>query len=70
MSHSQFHGIYCLYLDMHGLILPPRLPKRRAVNRVLSSSPDEDGPRLPTWQAAQEEEARAKSSFIDEDMGV
>ena len=49
---------------------PPRLPKRRAVNRVLSSSPDEDGPRLPTWQAAQEEEARAKSSFIDEDMGV
>jgi hypothetical protein len=20
MSHSQFHGITCLYLDMHGLI--------------------------------------------------
>ena len=48
----------------------PRLPKRRPVSRVLSSSPDEDGPGLPTWQAAQEEEARAKSGFIDEDMGV
>jgi len=52
--------------DLH----PPRLPKRRQVSRVLSSSPDEDGPELPSWQAAQEEEARAKISLLDEDMGV
>lgn len=31
---------------------PPRLPKRRAdmgMKRVLSNSPEEDGPRLPSW---------------------
>jgi hypothetical protein len=36
----------------------------------LSSSPEEDGPRLPSWVAAQVEEARAKSSFVDEDAGL
>jgi hypothetical protein len=51
---------------------PPRLPKRRPPHRVLSqaSSPEEDGPKLPSWMAAQEEEARAKSTFVDEDAGV
>jgi hypothetical protein len=49
---------------------PPQLPKRRPPHRVLSSSPEEDGPGLPSWMAAQEEEARAKSTFVDEDMGV
>lgn len=49
---------------------PPRLPKRRLPHRVLSSSPVEDGPELPSWMAAQEEEARARSNFVDEDMGV
>lgn len=27
----------------------PKLPKRRGMNRVLSSSPDEDGHKLPSW---------------------
>jgi hypothetical protein len=49
---------------------PPALPKRRPAHRVLSSSPEEDGPRLPSWVSAQEEEARAKSSFVDEDAGL
>lgn len=49
---------------------PPRLPKRRLPHRVLSSSPVEDGPELPSWIAAQEEEARAKSTFVDEDTGL
>jgi hypothetical protein len=49
---------------------PPALPKRRPAHRVLSSSPEEDGPSLPSWVAAQEEEARAKSSFVDEDAGL
>ncbi|KAJ5040431.1 uncharacterized protein L3040_006087 [Drepanopeziza brunnea f. sp. 'multigermtubi'] len=48
---------------------PPRLP-RRPPHRVLSSSPEEDGHKLPSWMAAQEEEARAKSSFVDEDAGL
>jgi hypothetical protein len=48
----------------------PRLPKRRPLHRVLSSSPEEDGPGLPSWIAAQEEEARAKSTFVDEDAGL
>ncbi|KAH8586241.1 hypothetical protein B0O99DRAFT_529072 [Bisporella sp. PMI_857] len=42
--------------------------KRRS--NFLSSSPEEDGRTLPTWLAAQEEEARSKSTFVDEDMGV
>jgi hypothetical protein len=49
---------------------PPRLPKRRPPHRVLSGSPEEDGPKLPSWMAAQEEEARARSSFVDEDSGL
>jgi hypothetical protein len=49
---------------------PPRLPKRRPPHRVLSSSPEEDGHKLPSWVAAQEEEARAKSTFVDEDAGL
>ncbi|KAK0112202.1 hypothetical protein ONS96_001453 [Cadophora gregata f. sp. sojae] len=49
---------------------PPKLPKRRPIHRVLSSSPEEDGHKLPSWLAAQEEEARAKSSFVDEDAGL
>ncbi|TAQ85613.1 hypothetical protein B7494_g6069 [Chlorociboria aeruginascens] len=47
----------------------PRLPSRRP-HRALSGSPEEDGHKLPSWLAAQEEEARAKSSFVDEDSGV
>ncbi|PVH69862.1 hypothetical protein DL98DRAFT_154471 [Cadophora sp. DSE1049] len=49
---------------------PPQLPKRRPPHRVLSSSPEEDGHKLPSWMAAQEEEARAKSTFVDEDAGL
>ncbi|TVY75614.1 putative PH domain-containing protein [Lachnellula suecica] len=49
---------------------PPRLPRRRQPNRVLSGSPEEDGHQLPSWMAAQEEEARAKSSFVDDDAGL
>ncbi|KAH8686049.1 hypothetical protein BGZ60DRAFT_396766 [Tricladium varicosporioides] len=49
---------------------PPPLPKRKLPRRVLSSSPEEDGHKLPSWMAAQEEEARAKSTFVDEDSGV
>lgn len=48
----------------------PRLPKRRTPYRVLSSSPVEDGPKLPAWMAAQEEEARVRSTLVDEDMGL
>ena len=48
----------------------PRLPKRRPPHRVLSNSPEEDGPALPSWLAAQEEEARTKNNFIEEDIGV
>lgn len=47
-----------------------RLPKRRPTHRVVSASPEEDGPKLPSWMAAQEEEARAKSTFVDEDTGL
>lgn len=55
--------------------LPPgseasRLPNRRPLHRVLSSSPVEDGPELPSWMLAQEEEARARSTFVDEDAGL
>ncbi|KAG4440619.1 hypothetical protein IFR05_003900 [Cadophora sp. M221] len=49
---------------------PPKLPTRRQPHRVLSSSPEEDGHKLPSWLAAQEEEARAKSTFVDEDAGL
>jgi hypothetical protein len=49
---------------------PPRLPKRRPPHRVLSSSPEEDGHKLPSWVAAQEEEARARCTFVDEDAGL
>jgi hypothetical protein len=48
----------------------PPLPKRRTPHRVLSSSPEEDGDKLPSWMAAQEEEARAKSTFVDDDAGL
>ncbi|KAE8440563.1 hypothetical protein EG329_007236 [Mollisiaceae sp. DMI_Dod_QoI] len=50
--------------------IPPRLPKRRAPYRVMSTSPEEDGHKLPSWMAAQEEEARARSAFVDEDSGL
>ncbi|PBP17118.1 DNA polymerase zeta catalytic subunit, partial [Diplocarpon rosae] len=49
---------------------PPRLPKRRPPHRVLSSSLEEDGHKLPSWMAAQEEEARARSTFVHEDAGL
>jgi len=49
---------------------PPRLPKRRHPHRVMSSSPEEDGHKLPSWMAAQEQEARARSTFVDEDAGL
>ncbi|EPE31912.1 hypothetical protein GLAREA_11994 [Glarea lozoyensis ATCC 20868] len=49
---------------------PPRLPKRRTPHRVLSSSPEEDGHNLPSWMAAQEEEARAKNTFIEDEGDV
>lgn len=49
---------------------PPRLPKRRPHHRVLSTSPEEDGPKLPSWLAAQEQEQRAKSGLVDEDAGL
>jgi hypothetical protein len=47
-----------------------QLYKRRLPHRVLSTSPEEDGPKLPSWMAAQEEEARTKSTFVDEDIGL
>ncbi|CAG8958860.1 hypothetical protein HYFRA_00011813 [Hymenoscyphus fraxineus] len=49
---------------------PPRLPRRRNPHRVISSSPEEDSHQLPSWMAAQEEEARAKSTFVGDDGGV
>ncbi|KAB8290537.1 hypothetical protein EYC80_010962 [Monilinia laxa] len=49
---------------------PPQLPKRRQPRRVVSSSPEEDGHQLPSWMAAQEQEARARSTFVDEDAGL
>ncbi|CAL3968090.1 unnamed protein product [Diplocarpon coronariae] len=49
---------------------PPRLPRRRPPHRVLSSSLEEDGHKLPSWMAAQEEEARARSTFVHEDAGL
>ncbi len=49
---------------------PPRLPRRRPHHRIESTSPEEDGHHLPSWMAAQEQEARAKSTFVDEDGGV
>jgi len=49
---------------------PPRLPKRRGPHRVLSSSPEEDSHNLPSWVVAQEEEARARSTLVDEDAGL
>lgn len=48
---------------------PPRLPKRRAPTRVLSTSPEEDSHYLPSWVAAQEDQARARSNLVDEDAG-
>lgn len=44
--------------------------KKRLPHRLLSTSPEEDGPKLPSWLAAQEEEARAKSTFVDDDAGL
>lgn len=44
----------------------PELPQRR----LVSSSPEEDGPSLPSWATAQEEEARIKSAYVEEDMRV
>ncbi|ESZ89575.1 hypothetical protein SBOR_10039 [Sclerotinia borealis F-4128] len=49
---------------------PPQLPKRRHPRRVVSTSPEEDGHKLPSWMAAQEQEARTKSNFVDEDTGL
>jgi hypothetical protein len=49
---------------------PPRLPQRRPPHRGLSTSPEEDGPQLPSWVAAQEEEQRAKSAWVDDDAGL
>jgi DNA polymerase zeta len=49
---------------------PPRLPNRRTPHRVLSTSPEEDGHKLPSWLAAQEEEQRAKSTWVDDDAGL
>jgi hypothetical protein len=49
---------------------PPRLPKRRAPHRAQSSSPEEDGDKLPSWLAAQEEEQRAKSAWVGGDAGL
>lgn len=46
----------------------PALPRRRH-GKSMSSSPEEDDTQLPTWMAAQEEEARAKSMWVDEDSG-
>lgn len=46
-----------------------RLPRRRIPNRSLSGSPEEDHDQLPSWIAAQEEESRAKSMWVDEDSG-
>ena len=51
-------------------IEPGRQSKRRPPHRALSTSPEEDGPQLPSWIAAQEEEARTKSTFVDEDIGL
>jgi hypothetical protein len=49
---------------------PTQLSKRRPPHRVLSTSPEEDGPKLPSWLAAQEEAARTKSTFVDEGAGL
>ena len=49
---------------------PPGLPKRRPLPRGLSTSPEEDGHKLPSWLAAQEEEQRSKSTWVDEDSGL
>ncbi|KAI9740097.1 MAG: hypothetical protein M1818_004848 [Claussenomyces sp. TS43310] len=46
---------------------PPALPRRP--RKSLSSSPEEHNNQLPSWMAAQEEEARSKSMFVDEDSG-
>ncbi|RFU34493.1 hypothetical protein B7463_g1874, partial [Scytalidium lignicola] len=45
---------------------PPELP----IRRHMSTSPEEDGQELPSWMAAQEEEARIKSAYVDEDVGM
>lgn len=47
----------------------PPLPRRRRVGRSISSSPGDDDQTLPSWAAAQEEEARSKSMWVDEDSG-
>lgn len=49
---------------------PPRLPKRRAPHRLLSSSPEEDSHKLPSYILAQEGEARSRSHLVDEDAGL
>lgn len=49
---------------------PPRLPKRRAPHRLLSSSPEEDSHKMPSYILAQEGEARARSHLVDEDAGL
>lgn len=45
---------------------PPKLPKRK----VISNNPEEDSHKLPSWLAAQEEEARGKSTLVDDDIGL
>lgn len=47
----------------------PAVPSRRRVGRSISNSPEEDTKSLPTWMAAQEEEARSKTMWVDEDAG-
>lgn len=49
--------------------IPPDLPRRRPLTRVMSGSPEEDVGNLPSWVAAQEQEARAKSIWVDEEGG-
>ena len=50
--------------------VPPRLAKRRPVHRVLSTSPEEDSHKLPSWLTAQEEDQRTKSTLVDDDAGL
>jgi len=54
--------------------LPPRSPspllaRRPEKSMSSSSSPEEENRQLPSWLAAQEQEARSKSMFVDEDAG-
>lgn len=59
---------------------PPKLPSRtnarsaspvhaRRPEKSMSTSPEEDTRQLPSWMVAQEQEARARSMFVDDDAG-